>query len=1203
MGFPGGIGGYYTYSASVNLSSGSDHWIAVVHDGNGAIQFIFDNSLIDTIQVDMSRAFAGLPAPLDVLTCAMDQSWDNRPLDGTSIGASRSVNQRNERMWQSALSLSQLATEAASSTPVITANLLSNVGLTGTSDLSDTVASHNFVTTNSLRTSAPTTNSGYVSFTKYGDSIRRFIPTLDLTKAFSLLWHVKVFNGSGPFNFDLRSIGTDSVFGPPYMWVGTNTDFSNDIYLYVQYPTYALDGSTAGELAAITLTDKGGTKRPYAGVVLNDPSTYHGGQKEARVINFKTISRALSDYRGQVDYPTYGATLVDSDRLFRGFLEDSSLQYLSNRPLLVETVSDADRRAGAPMRIEMAGYVSDYAPQSGFQFAVNGISWLQKKLARKTTAPEYWQSLMTRAKFAQLPAERIGQAAPIWYGRVSDEAVIAGGGSTPADLYPRNAIDPGWLEFGYNGWGSGTLPAGNVYVFLTTIVGGLESTVTAGSYSFLASGPSPAFHVRFKSSTVPDLYRVYISDDATFNPFSNPLAGSYARYVDFTPASVPEGTNPYGGTDTFRYKLIDSTSVGADYHALVSDGSGGVATSATGAVPTIYIGEMNYGGNTRSAFLVARGAVKNILGVFVGGVRQTNIGSAYEIEAPFHGDYTTVFGGTNYLDFDGVRYTVIWATGTIAAKAISGEAPITVNLEGVEGSGDCTGLLLTSPVDILYHFAKNFLACTVDVDNPTYWLSTFSVGSEEILDGIAEMTLLDEGSFAIARAILKDRFGGVDPECAGGIGIDGATESALDIIASLCRDGDFDCGFNRHGQFMVSVEPTSAPTTVKQFDQTVHILDKSFNVQTALTNFWNVIPFRHTQEYTGKTSGGWAMAGEIRDAASITNYEQERVSSVIDRRWQRANTATAIETIKYVARQQRLRWRHPLRVVVLSLPFLTSYDVELGDVIRLTHPEGLGASGWVDHDVRVRKIDTDLNKGIRTLECYDLAPIYAGLEDSVEATWNSLGLTTVAASTTQVVENFQGQIASGAYVLLERHTASSSSNLAFTSRNASGQSGATFQSDYDDYEIRFTGVAPASNAVDFKMQVSYDGGSTYRSTSGDYFYATVTASNSPATYTATNDGTFGSTSWHIAEAVHDGTTSFTSTPGVEGTMRLTRMAAAVQHRFVSDVVWSVNTPSGRFANRRTFGWMTGTTAINAVKFYFSSGNIASGEIRVYGIAK
>lgn len=196
-----------------------------------------------------------------------------------------------------------------------------------------------------------------------------------------------------------------------------------------------------------------------------------------------------------------------------------------------------------------------------------------------------------------------------------------------------------------------------------------------------------------------------------------------------------------------------------------------------------------------------------------------------------------------------------------------------------------------------------------------------------------------------------------------------------------------------------------------------------------------------------------------------------------------------------------------------------------------------------------------------------------------------------------------GSGASGAYVLLESHTASSSSNLAFTSRNASGQSGATFQSDYDDYEIRFTGVAPASNAVDFKMQVSYDGGSTYRSTSGDYFYATVTASNSPATYTATNDGTFGSTSWHIAETVHDGTTSFTSTPGVEGTMRLTRMAAAVQHRFVSDVVWSVNTPSGRFANRRTFGWMTGTTAINAVKFYFSSGNIASGEIRVYGIAK
>ncbi|MFN7982946.1 MAG: hypothetical protein U0Q11_13890 [Vicinamibacterales bacterium] len=186
--------------------------------------------------------------------------------------------------------------------------------------------------------------------------------------------------------------------------------------------------------------------------------------------------------------------------------------------------------------------------------------------------------------------------------------------------------------------------------------------------------------------------------------------------------------------------------------------------------------------------------------------------------------------------------------------------------------------------------------------------------------------------------------------------------------------------------------------------------------------------------------------------------------------------------------------------------------------------------------------------------------------------------------------------------LLAVLTASSSSTLDFTTRNRSGASGAIFQTDFDDYEIRFVGVAPSNNGVDFKMRVSYDGGSTWRSTSGDYLYATVGMTNQPISFT-TNDSTYLSTSWHLTEAVHDGTTTWTSTSGVDGFLRGMSLASAVQHKFLSDVMATVNAPSGRFMNRRTAGWMTGTTAINAMRFYFSTGTILSGEIRIYGIAK
>ena len=201
-----------------------------------------------------------------------------------------------------------------------------------------------------------------------------------------------------------------------------------------------------------------------------------------------------------------------------------------------------------------------------------------------------------------------------------------------------------------------------------------------------------------------------------------------------------------------------------------------------------------------------------------------------------------------------------------------------------------------------------------------------------------------------------------------------------------------------------------------------------------------------------------------------------------------------------------------------------------------------------------------------------------------------------------VITQTVGQAGSSALVLLASLTASSSSSLDFTTRNRFG-AGDVFQTDFDDYEVRFVGVTPSTNNVDFKMRVSYDGGSTWRSTSGDYFFGTVGDTNQPIS-TASNDGTYGSTAWHLFEAAHDGTTTWTATPGLEGVLRGTRLATgSIQHRFQSSLIGTVHTPAGRFLNRRTYGWMTGTTAINAMRFYFTSGTILSGEIRIYGVGK
>lgn len=749
------------------------------------------------------------------------------------------------------------------------------------------------------------------------------------------------------------------------------------------------DGDAPGPFGVVTITDKTAVVRPYAGVMLNDATTYEGGQKQPRVIQHGIISRALSDYQGQLQYPTFGARLADNDRLFRGLLNDSVAKYLTNRPLTVKTVSDADRRAELSMRYEMAGYVAAADAEQDLQFSVTGMTWLQKKLARKTTAPEYWQPTLTRAAFPLLPQARINTAAPFWYGYISDEIDNTSPGSEPPDLYPRNSFDFGWsTDLGRNGWGTGSFSAGTVYLFVHGIKDGLESAIMPNSTNFLMSGPSPACQVKFRSSVTPDLYRIYVTDGSSADPFADPGTwnGTYTRYYDVLPASYPEGNNPYGGPDPAdadkRFVLINSPTIGGDYRALVGGSTPIVAS--TGACPTIYAGEI--GG--KSVFIVARGAIKDCYGVFVGGVRQTNVGSAYEIECPFLGDWVATYT-TNYQDAgDGTRWTLVYATGQIAINAINGTAPITVNIAGIEDVGDGSGALVATPIGIDKHFNFNFLC--PDAIPGTLW----ETATPNLAD-VSGLSMYDELSAARGEIVHAARISG-GYELAGGIGVDGKFESALDIQASLFRDGDFLGGFNRLGQRCVAVEPSSSPVTATTFTDVLHINDRSFSAKASLNNFWNKIPFNLTQDYTKTTTTGWHNAGSIADAASIANYEQDRTASVLDRRWQRANTTQSTNTVKDVAKRQRLRWRNPLRIVQLVVPYLSNsaYDVELGSVVRVTHYEGLSTTGWADHDVFVTKIDTDLNKLARGFECYDLTPIYAGLDDAVEATWTSLGLQT-----------------------------------------------------------------------------------------------------------------------------------------------------------------------------------------------------------------
>lgn len=176
-------------------------------------------------------------------------------------------------------------------------------------------------------------------------------------------------------------------------------------------------------------------------------------------------------------------------------------------------------------------------------------------------------------------------------------------------------------------------------------------------------------------------------------------------------------------------------------------------------------------------------------------------------------------------------------------------------------------------------------------------------------------------------------------------------------------------------------------------------------------------------------------------------------------------------------------------------------------------------------------------------------------------------------------------------ILLASKTASAVATLDITTRNAPGQSGALFSSDFDEYEIHMNNMLPATNTASLMVRFSTDGGSTYLAT--NYYFGSHWALNSLADGTY-NDGSFGSTSFVTID-------NTSSTYGGCSKMTVFAPASATTHL----VNWLSNAVKGDgvIIGIRGSGLQTGTSAFNAVRFLFNSGNITSGTVRIYGVSK
>jgi hypothetical protein len=170
---------------------------------------------------------------------------------------------------------------------------------------------------------------------------------------------------------------------------------------------------------------------------------------------------------------------------------------------------------------------------------------------------------------------------------------------------------------------------------------------------------------------------------------------------------------------------------------------------------------------------------------------------------------------------------------------------------------------------------------------------------------------------------------------------------------------------------------------------------------------------------------------------------------------------------------------------------------------------------------------------------------------------------------------------SGSFVLVEEHTASSSAELDFTT---------CFTSTYDDYQVEVVNLVPASNGVFFGIQFSTNGGSTYDSGT-NYTWSGLRFTSSASALAGSNAQ--GSIIITGGSVVNTGTSI-----GLVGTIH---MYDPLNGSLALQVSGQSSTNDGNVYAGFYVGSYNVVAAVNAFRVLTSSGNIASGTVRCYGL--
>ena len=198
------------------------------------------------------------------------------------------------------------------------------------------------------------------------------------------------------------------------------------------------------------------------------------------------------------------------------------------------------------------------------------------------------------------------------------------------------------------------------------------------------------------------------------------------------------------------------------------------------------------------------------------------------------------------------------------------------------------------------------------------------------------------------------------------------------------------------------------------------------------------------------------------------------------------------------------------------------------------------------------------------------------------------GITNSSVSAVTSFANASG----GTLFLLSTQTASSSATISFTTG---------LDSTYDEYIFKFISVRPATDNTELNFNMSTDAGSNYNVTKTTTFFRTYHAEDGVSGTTLQYEDTRDLAQSTSFQKLTSNCTS-DADQGTSGTLQLFNPSSTtyVKH-FMSS---AIHADTSDFAySAYSAGYGNTTSAVNAIRFQFSSGNIADGIFKLYGVKK